>query len=324
MTSQKPKVAVVGSLNLDYIAGVEHLPVPGETVAAYSVIRRFGGKGANQAVAAARQGASVALIGCVSADKDGETYREHLRLEGIDTKGISLTSKALTGTALIAVDRQAENTIIVGAGANRELTTAEIRRHSLLITSANVILLQFEIPVTCILETIRIANRSRVPVVLNPSPLQDFPWGECALDTIIANTGEASSIFKQSVTSTESGLARLRRALTQKRVACLVVTRGAEPTICITAQNYFEIPAMKIKPVDTVGAGDAFAGTFAAWRAGGADLKKAVCYANCAGALTTLKSGAQESMPNRLATERAWRANRSLFKSVLPISSHKN
>src|SRR5215831_2968619 len=103
--SNKPKVVVIGSLNLDYIAGVERLPAPGETLTAYSLLRRFGGKGANQAIAAARQGASVALIGCVGADKEGEAYCERLRLEGIDTVGISSTSKALTGTAVIAVDR---------------------------------------------------------------------------------------------------------------------------------------------------------------------------------------------------------------------------
>src|SRR5262249_61515146 len=108
----KPKVVVIGSLNLDYIAAVERLPSPGQTIAAHSLIRRFGGKGANQAVAAARQGAQVSMIGCVGADVEGHAYRERLRGEGINISGLSAAFKVLTGTALIAVDRAAENIIV--------------------------------------------------------------------------------------------------------------------------------------------------------------------------------------------------------------------
>ena len=122
------RVVVVGSLNLDYIASVKKLPVPGETVAASGLIRRFGGKGANQAVAAARQGAKVSLIGCVGDDDDGRAYCKHLIAEGIDVSGIVRTSKALTGTALIAVADNAENVIIVAAGANGEWAAHALSR----------------------------------------------------------------------------------------------------------------------------------------------------------------------------------------------------
>src|SRR5690349_15340080 len=145
-------VVVVGSLNLDYIAGVARLPAPGETVIADSLLLRFGGKGANQAVAAARQGARVAMIGCLSADSQGSAYLKRLRAEHISTAGVCSTHSALCGTALIAVDRHAENTIVVSPGANGELSSAAIRARRQLIANAGVILLQFEIPMHSVIE----------------------------------------------------------------------------------------------------------------------------------------------------------------------------
>ena len=196
MTRASPKVVVVGSLNIDYIASVDRLPRPGQTVPASGLLQRFGGKGANQAVAAARQAASVIMIGCVGVDDAGRLYCDRLRSERIDVAGISRTSKALTGTALIAVDHSAENIIVVAAGANGELRPSAIRAHRRLIGAAGIILLQLEIPVPTVVETVRLANRLNVPVVLNPSPLRDgFPWGKGRLDALIANAGEAEAIF---------------------------------------------------------------------------------------------------------------------------------
>src|SRR5437870_4340835 len=195
-----PKIAVVGSLNIDLIASVERLPVAGQTVAATSFSRRFGGKGANQAVAAARQGAAVSLIGCVGDDAEGRAYRQRLRAEGLVTTGISTTSQALTGTALIAVDRKGENIIVVASGANGQLTPAMVRTQERRIAPVHFLLLQFEVSMGTVVEAIRIANRAGVPVVLNPSPLRDgFPWGKCRLDTVIVNAGEAQAIFGLSL-----------------------------------------------------------------------------------------------------------------------------
>jgi ribokinase len=300
------KVVVVGSLNIDYIAAVKRLPAAGETVAATGLVRRFGGKGANQAVAAARQGASVSMIGCVGADDEGRAYCERLRAEGIDTTGVSTTRNALTGTALIAVDQAAENTIIVAAGANGELKPAAIRAQRKRITSADILLLQLEVPMPTVIEAVRIANRAKVPVVLNPSPLRDgFPWGKCALDTLIANAGEAQAIFGLRLDNLPVGLAKWQRALARWHIQRLIITRGAKPTLCVSAAGYLKVPTLKVRPVDTVGAGDAFAGAFAARLAGGNDIVNAIRYANCAGALATLKAGAQEAIPNRVLTEKA-------------------
>jgi ribokinase len=302
-------VAIVGSLNIDYIAAVDRLPAAGETVPAHGLVRRFGGKGANQAVAAARQGARVAMIGCVGADDEGRAYCRRLRAERINSSGISSTRKALTGTALIAVDRKAENIIVVAAGANGAVRPAAVRTHRSLIAAANILLLQLEIPLASVIESARIANRANVPVVLNPSPLRaGFPWGQCRLDTLIANAGEAQSIFGLDPGTISRKLGAWRRGLARKHIHSLIITRGAAPTICLTATEFLQVPTLAVKPVDTVGAGDAFAGTYAARRAEGADLVTAIRYANCAGALATLKPGAQEAIPRRAATEKAVRA----------------
>ena len=304
--SEDMRVVVVGSLNIDYIAVVEHLPAAGETVPATGLVQRFGGKGANQAVAAARQGASVGMIGCVGADDAGRAYCQRLRAEGINVTGVIATTRALTGTALIAVDQAAENSIIVAAGANGELKLAAIRAQQRRIASTDILLLQLEIPMTTVIEAVRVANRANVPVVLNPSPmLAGFPWGNCSLDTLIVNAGEAQAIFGFRPDNLPAGLAKWQRALAQRQIERLIITQGARPTVCISAAGYLKVPTLAVKPVDTVGAGDAFAGAFAARRAGGADLVSAIRHANCAGALATLKPGAQESIPDKALTEKA-------------------
>jgi ribokinase len=308
MQASGATVVVIGSLNLDYLAAVERLPTPGQTIAAAGLIRRFGGKGANQAVAASRQGSKVSMIGCVGEDDDGYAYLKRLKSQSIDVSAISRTSKALTGTALIAVDRRAENMIIVAAGANGCVGKRELWAGGALIARARVVLLQFEIPMRTVLSAVRLANRAKAKVVLNPSPLRkDFPWGRCRIDSLIANAGEAQAIFGLAPESLVSKQTRWRKALADHNIGQLIITRGAQSTLCLTGSEYLEVPTLRVKPVDTVGAGDAFAGAFAARQAEGLDLASCIRLANCAGALTTRKQGAQEAIPDRAATERAAR-----------------
>ena len=305
--SKAPRVVVVGSLNLDLIAHVERLPTAGETVPASVLLRRFGGKGANQAVAAARQGAAVTMIGCVGDDADGAVYRNHLsRLEGINVSAIREIPREPTGTALIAVDRRGQNIIVVVAGANAKLTSAWVRAQASQLRRAKALLAQLEVPLPAVLEAMRLANAAGVPVVLNPSPLHpDFPWGRVALQTVIVNELEACQIFGLSVGNMAKTSTAWRQKLAQRRIVQLLVTRGAKSTLCLTAHEFFTVPTLRVKPLDTVGAGDAFAGTFTARRAEGCSLVDSVALANCAGALATLKSGAQEAIPSRQATQRA-------------------
>ncbi len=300
-------VVVVGSLNVDLIAQVPRLPAAGETVAALGLLQRFGGKGANQAVAAARQGARVAMLGCVGRDADGVAYQRQLAIqEGVDIGGLRAVAGVPTGKAFINVDVRGENQIVVIAGANAKLTAANVRSHAGLIQRARVLLAQLEVPVPAVLEALRWANAARVPVVFNPSPLRpDFPWGSVALGTVIVNELEARQIFGVSATKLASNPASRRAGLARRRIVRVIVTRGAQPTLCFTADAVLQVPALRVKPVDTVGTGDAFAGTYATGIATGLDWSAAVALANCAGGLATLKPGAQEAMPTRAATRRA-------------------
>jgi ribokinase len=322
MAGKSGRVTVLGSLNIDYIASVEKLPGPGETVCATGVVQRFGGKGANQAVAAARQGARVAMIGCVGVDDAGRAYLVRLRSERIATGGISTTKRALTGTALIGVDCAAENLIIVARGANGELRPGSVSRFRKRITSADVLLMQFEIPRVTILEAMAVANRAGVRVVLNPSPTDaGFPWGQFSLHTVIVNEGEAETIAglplnllsearQRGHLVRSAGLVKWRAALERLRIGTLIVTRGAKPTVWFSQDHFAHVPTLKVKPVDTVGAGDAFAGAFAARLAEGASLEECIRAGNCAGALATLKPGAQESIPSRALVDKALRSQR--------------
>ena len=301
-----PNVVVVGSLNIDYIAQVEQLPAAGETVSATGLIQRFGGKGANQAIAAARQGARVSMIGCVGNDGHGRAYLARLRDEGIHA-AVSITRHALTGTALIAVDSAGENLIIVAPGANGELQPDAVRAAARLLRATRLLLVQFEVPMPAVIEAVGLANRAGVPVVLNPSPWrQGFPWGKLRVDSLIANALEARAILGIEFRGGKGSRIRpIQESLTKKNIRRLIITRGAKPTICIGQNEYFEIPALRVRPVDTVGAGDAFTGTYAAALAEGLNVQAAIRRANCAGALATLKPGAQESIPTRVATELA-------------------
>lgn len=299
-----PRLAVVGSLNLDIIAQVARLPAPGETVPGTKLLRRFGGKGANQAVAAARQGAAVSLIGCVGDDADGAAYVARLAAEGIDPAGLHRTTLAPTGTALIGIDARGENAIICTAGANGRLGAAQVRAQHARIADADLLLVQWEIPRPALLAAIRIANRAGVPVLMNPSPWrEDFPWGRVRIDTLVVNAAEARALFGRAAENPAALAIRLAAC----GVSRLAVTAGAAPTLLVAGGHSVAVPTLPVVPIDTVGAGDTFAGVLAAQLAGGADFAAAARHANVAGALATLKRGAQEGMPSRPAVLRALR-----------------
>ncbi len=299
-----PQLVVVGSLNIDLIAQVATLPAPGETVGGARLLRRFGGKGANQAVAAARLGARVSMIGCVGDDADGRAYTAHLRDEGIAVEGLHRATGVPTGTALIAVDAHAENTIICAPGANDQLTAARVIACRRTIAAATRLLVQWEVPLPSVVAAIRMANRAGIPVQLNPSPWRDdFPWGRVRIDTLVVNENEARNLFGWAAAKPQL----LGSRLAKLRVERLVLTRGARSTVAVTDGACRIIPTVRVKPVDTVGAGDTFAGACAVFLAAGVPFEEAVLRANAAGAAATLKPGAQEAMPTRSAVERLLR-----------------
>jgi ribokinase len=289
-----PIIAVVGSLNVDHTFRVRTLPTPGETVTASGALTCFGGKGANQALAAARAGAKVRMIGCVGEDDAGRGYQDYFRASGIEISGIVATPETSTGSAFITVDDAGENSIVVSPGANHSLSADMINDLADAIRSADMLLLQLECPLPTVRRAAEIAKDAGVCVVLNPSP-----WNEALLkaplpsDILIANASEASALAGRKIDS-EVVDPRSFNTLT------LIVTRGSESTLAFPEDSdQIEISPPQVTPVDTVGAGDTFAGAFAFSHATGASLREAITFANSAAALATLKPGAQSAIPER-------------------------
>jgi len=300
-----PKVLVVGSLNLDHIWSVPQLPAPGLTVVAGGVRRDFGGKGANQAVAAAKQGASVAIVGQIGDDGGGRQYLVHLRKEGIDLTGLAVAERAATGAAHIYVDPRGENTIVVDSGANATFAVDSARGLlEKLLPGAMLMLLQLESPLAVIWLALRMARRQGVRCILNASPCQaDFVW-EAPVDTVVVNEHECRDIFGLNAMQLQAVPSAERRELLGRRqVENLVITCGGEPTVHVSHHGVLQVPAYPVIPLDTVGAGDTFAGALAVRLAEGATWPEAIWHANICAALSTLVSGVQSSIPTREQAE---------------------
>lgn len=304
--NERPQVVVVGSLNVDHVWRVPELPQPGQTVLATAVERQFGGKGANQAVAAARQGAMVAMFGAVGDDADGCAYREHLLRENIAAQHVRGIGGVATGAAHVYVDPRGENLIVVNPGANAQVDidalAGVLRRNDVLLT-------QLECPLATVVAALRQAAASGARSVLNASPAgADFPWGQVTLDVAIVNEHECAECFglASAALFTQSDPAA-RSLLRAKNLQHIVVTQGAEPTLHLSAAERHRVPTYPVQPRDTVGAGDTFAGTLAAELAAGRGWERALAHANVAAALSTLAVGAQAAMPTRAQVEAALR-----------------
>ena len=295
---------VVGTLNVDLIWEVPVLPRPGQTIIATAIQRQFGGKGANQAVAAARQGAKVSLVGAVGDDIDGANYCAYLRGEGIDVAAVSTVAGVPTGTAHVYVEPAGENLIVVNSGANAQIDPASAEE---VLRGADVLLVQLECGLAAAVGVLRLAAKHNVRAVLNASPSQaDFPWGECPVDTLIVNEHECRDCCRLTPEELECAASAVRQQLLGRlKVSHLVVTRGAASTLHITAGGVADVPTLPVAPVDTVGAGDTFAGTLATELAAGRGWEPAIRHANVAAALSTLTLGAQAAMPTRVQVEAA-------------------
>ncbi len=293
-----PAITVVGSLNVDHTLRVAHLPAPGETVTARSVTTSFGGKGANQAVAAARAGGRVRLIGCVGGDDHGARYLEYLGAEGIDSAGVVTVLGEPTGSAVIAVDDAGENSIVVNPGANHCLGETHLKEGAALIEGAAALLLQLECPLGVVKRAAQMAHAGGVAVILNPSPwLDTFREAGVPADVLILNESEARSLTGRDVAALGP---ESEAVLAEAKCAILIVTRGADPTLVIAGrEGCFEVRPPAVIPVDTVGAGDTFAGAFAVAHSEGTPLGAAVEFANAAAALATLRAGTQDAIPHR-------------------------
>ncbi|MFF5659405.1 ribokinase [[Kitasatospora] papulosa] len=286
---------VVGSANADLVVGVERRPGPGETVLGTDLVVHPGGKGANQAVAAARLGARTALLARVGDDAHGRLLRASQQEAGVDTGGV-LVGGAPTGVALITVDPSGDNSIVVSPGANARLTPDDVRAAGPLFASARVVSVQLEIPLDTVAETAR-ALGPGARLVLNPSPPAPLP-GEvlAACDPLVLNEHEARSILGDGAGDTPEAWARGLTALGPRSV---VITLGAEGALVSDSRTgeAVRVPSPRVAALDTTGAGDAFTAALA-WRLGlGEELAEAAAFAVRVGAAAVTKEGAQASFP---------------------------
>jgi len=296
VTTRTRPVVVVGSINIDYVMRVSRRPVPGETVSGAVLDIHAGGKGANQAVAVARCGADVEMIGRVGQGAAGEGRMAALAAEGVGTKHVLPTEAAETGAAFISVTPDGENSIIAAPGANALLTTEDIDAAAPVISGAGVLVAQLEVPVAAVDRAAHAAGPDTV-VVLNYAPYRSAPEALLErVDVLVANESESANLTGQPVDGIE-GASRAAKLILARGPRAVVVTLGPLGALVLTPGEQEHVTAPKVHAVDTTGAGDAFVGALAAHLAAGDPLIRAVRSGTMAGSATTEQPGASPIIP---------------------------
>jgi len=292
------KVVVIGSLNMDLVTRAPRLPRGGETLIGQSFATVHGGKGANQAVAAARLGAQVSMVGCVGSDAYGAQLRAALVAERIDCQAVS-TVDGSSGVALIVVDDNSQNAIVIVAGANGELTPALIGCFDSVLQAADVIICQLEVPDATVGHALKRGRELGKTVILNPAPASGpLPTHWYAnIDYLIPNESEAAALSGLPVDSrgaAETAAARLKELGAGK----VIITLGSQGAVLADGKRFEHFPAPIVKAVDTTAAGDTFVGGFAAALASGKSEAEAIRFGQIAAAMSVTRAGAQPSIPN--------------------------
>ncbi|MGE1175411.1 ribokinase [Pseudomonas sp. BW7P1] len=291
-------VVVIGSLNMDLVTRAPRLPRGGETLIGHSFATVSGGKGANQAVAAARLGAQVSMVGCVGDDDYGVQLREALLAERINCQAVSVVENS-SGVALIVVDDNSQNAIVIVAGANGSMTPAVIDRFDAVLQAADVIICQLEIPDATVGHALKRGRELGKTVILNPAPAsRPLPadWF-ASIDYLIPNESEAAALSGLPVDSLESAEKAASRLISMG-AGKVIITLGALGSLFADGNRYQHFPAPKVKAVDTTAAGDTFVGGFAAALATGKTEIEAIRFGQIAAALSVTREGAQPSIPS--------------------------
>lgn len=299
MTDEVPHIAVVGSSNMDLVVKSVRIPVPGETILGGEFLMVPGGKGANQAVAAAKLGARVHFVARLGNDPFGRKSLDNFRLEGVDTTYVTLTSDVPSGVALITVDEAGNNAIVVAPGANARLSPEDVRRAEAEIRSAGALVAQLEVPMNTVQCAAEIACEAGVPFLLNPAPAQRLSpelLGMCAVLT--PNETEAQILTGIEVVDADSA-GKAAESLLGDGVKAAIVTMGSKGFLLADAEGTEFVPALEVKAVDATAAGDAFMGSLAVALAEGRSLRDAAAFANHVAAISATRLGAQPSMPTR-------------------------
>jgi len=299
-----PKIVVVGSSNTDMIVRAANIPRPGETVIGGEFRMAGGGKGANQAVAAARAGGGVTFIARVGDDVFGRQAVEGFRRDGIETRFVFKDKGAASGVALIVVDNRGENSIAVASGANAKLTPADVEKAKGVIAAADILLLQLETPLETVSRAAKLAVARGVPVILNPAPARPLDDRLLRCITILTPNEIETEILTGVKIKNRTDMAEAARKLMAGGVKAVLITLGARGVFVADGKTRTIVPACKVKAVDTTAAGDVFNGALAVALAEVRALLDAARFANAAAALSVTKWGAQPSAPERKAIER--------------------
>lgn len=294
-------IVVLGSLNMDLAIRVPRIPAPGETISGGNLNSSCGGKGANQAAAIARLGGEVAMVGCVGQDDFGRQLRAALEDAGVNTDFTTAIPEVPTGNAVILVDQKGENCIVLSAGANAQVNLTPTIQN--LIENAQILLVQLEIPLPVVVEAIRVAHLAGVTVILNPAPAAALPEELYPMvDYLIPNETEAEQLSGIKIHDQKSA-ENAAKVLLYRGVKRVAITMGDQGAILVTEKGTDNVPAFKVTPLDTTGAGDAFIGGFTTALTEGVALHEALRFAAGAGALAATREGAQISLPSRKELE---------------------
>jgi ribokinase len=304
----QPWIAVIGSANIDLVTYTDRFPRPGETIFGREFSLGFGGKGANQAVAARLCGADVAMVARVGDDLFGPATMENFAARGIDTSRVLATPGVSSGVAPIFVESSGQNRIWVVKGANDRLSPADVDAAATVLERADFLVLQLEVPLETVYYALRFARQRGIRSILNPAPGQALDLAQVAhADYVIPNETEAEALAGMPVNSPDDARACARKLL-DAGVRRVIVTLGANGALCAGPEGMTHVPAFAVQPVDTTGAGDAFIGSLACFLAEGTAEMEAIARANLYAALSTLGAGTQKSFVTRERFEAEWAA----------------
>ncbi|WP_193014934.1 ribokinase [Proteus sp. FME41] len=294
-----PRLAVLGSINVDHIMNISQFPKPGETIIGHQYKIAFGGKGANQAVACGRSGADITFIACVGDDAIGSEIISQLKTDKIHIDAISIIPQTPTGVAMILVNEQGENVISIVAGANSALTPTYFKQYHTVVEHADALLMQLESPLDTVFEAAKLAKSHHTKVILNPAPAQPLSDEFLSfIDVITPNETEAEILTGVSVHD-EAGAANAANILHSKGIKHVLITLGSRGVWFSEQGNGMIIPGFRVEAVDTIAAGDTFNGAFVTAMLEGKPSIEAIRFAHAAAALAVTRHGAQSSVPWR-------------------------